>query len=118
MADYTKKVPVWFQKDFDQTIHLTNVWSTIALYLEDGDKTLNYNDATAAADNSTTSGDNVQYIDMRLNEIKIWKTPPKFAYVCRVRSDIKKRPAGRCYCLLYTSPSPRDRQKSRMPSSA
>ena len=26
-------------------------------------------------------------------------------------------PAG-CTCLLYTSPSPRDRQKSRMPSSA
>ena len=24
----------------------------------------------------------------------------------------------RCRCLLYTSPSPRDRQKSRMPSSA
>ena len=24
----------------------------------------------------------------------------------------------RAYCLLYTSPSPRDRQKSRMPSSA
>ena len=24
----------------------------------------------------------------------------------------------RSYCLLYTSPSPRDRQKSRMPSSA
>ena len=23
-----------------------------------------------------------------------------------------------CICLLYTSPSPRDRQKSRMPSSA
>ena len=23
-----------------------------------------------------------------------------------------------CPCLLYTSPSPRDRQKSRMPSSA
>ena len=27
------------------------------------------------------------------------------------------RPAG-WHCLLYTSPSPRDRQKSRMPSSA
>ena len=27
-------------------------------------------------------------------------------------------PAHRTYCLLYTSPSPRDRQKSRMPSSA
>ena len=25
---------------------------------------------------------------------------------------------GVCSCLLYTSPSPRDRQKSRMPSSA
>ena len=26
--------------------------------------------------------------------------------------------AGYLHCLLYTSPSPRDRQKSRMPSSA
>ena len=26
--------------------------------------------------------------------------------------------AKACCCLLYTSPSPRDRQKSRMPSSA
>ena len=26
--------------------------------------------------------------------------------------------AGKYNCLLYTSPSPRDRQKSRMPSSA
>ena len=33
-------------------------------------------------------------------------------YVCRV-GDIPT-----CSCLLYTSPSPRDRQKSRMPSSA
>ena len=28
------------------------------------------------------------------------------------------RPALQNVCLLYTSPSPRDRQKSRMPSSA
>ena len=28
------------------------------------------------------------------------------------------RKAGTPTCLLYTSPSPRDRQKSRMPSSA
>src|SRR5664280_746117 len=27
-------------------------------------------------------------------------------------------PFGRCTCLLYTSPSPRDRTRSRMPSSA
>ena len=43
-----------------------------------------------------------------------------------IESVIKPDPALRqcahnqlCYhCLLYTSPSPRDRQKSRMPSSA
>ena len=32
--------------------------------------------------------------------------------------DFKRRPATFYTCLLYTSPSPRDRQKSRMPSSA
>ena len=32
--------------------------------------------------------------------------------------DVGKPPAQRFSCLLYTSPSPRDRQKSRMPSSA
>ena len=33
---------------------------------------------------------------------------------------LRRYPSGeeRCICLLYTSPSPRDRQKSRMPSSA
>src|SRR5674476_1555287 len=30
----------------------------------------------------------------------------------------KYGPTALLYCLLYTSPSPRDRQKSRMPSSA
>ena len=36
------------------------------------------------------------------------------------RSEIAERAifAGADICLLYTSPSPRDRQKSRMPSSA
>ena len=33
-------------------------------------------------------------------------------------SAIAKDPATYEHCLLYTSPSPRDRQKSRMPSSA
>ena len=34
-------------------------------------------------------------------------------------NDFRDNPANRCnICLLYTSPSPRDRQKSRMPSSA
>eukprot|EP00828_Plagiopyla_frontata_P031209 TRINITY_DN41048_c0_g1_i1.p2 TRINITY_DN41048_c0_g1~~TRINITY_DN41048_c0_g1_i1.p2 ORF type:complete len:158 (+),score=12.92 TRINITY_DN41048_c0_g1_i1:112-585(+) len=30
----------------------------------------------------------------------------------------RSEPSPPCTCLLYTSPSPRDRQKSRMPSSA
>ena len=32
--------------------------------------------------------------------------------------QLKREGAGIWLCLLYTSPSPRDRQKSRMPSSA
>ena len=37
----------------------------------------------------------------------------------KFREDLWKRPeGGGGSCLLYTSPSPRDRQKSRMPSSA
>ena len=38
----------------------------------------------------------------------------------RERSGVKKSMRNRCVktCLLYTSPSPRDRTRSRMPSSA
>ena len=35
-----------------------------------------------------------------------------------VAQDMRERGAQVVVCLLYTSPSPRDRQKSRMPSSA
>ena len=34
------------------------------------------------------------------------------------RREVAIAPMSFSYCLLYTSPSPRDRQKSRMPSSA
>ena len=34
------------------------------------------------------------------------------------RMTIKRRYENKGICLLYTSPSPRDREKSRMPSSA
>ena len=36
------------------------------------------------------------------------------ALTVRIQKETKKS----MFCLLYTSPSPRDRQKSRMPSSA
>ena len=39
----------------------------------------------------------------------------KLAVVTEMR---KMTPGDKDTCLLYTSPSPRDRQKSRMPSSA
>ena len=49
----------------------------MALYLEDGDQTLTNGDPN--------SSHNVQYIDMRINNAKLWKTPVRFAYVCFVR---------------------------------
>ena len=36
----------------------------------------------------------------------------------QIMLQVHKEGVGVCGCLLYTSPSPRDRQKSRMPSSA
>ena len=53
----------------------------------------------------------------------VFQNFPKFAPLMLVLSGIligiAVRLHGRGYsCLLYTSPSPRDRQKSRMPSSA
>ena len=36
----------------------------------------------------------------------------------KVADEIKAKGHEATACLLYTSPSPRDRQKSRMPSSA
>ena len=37
---------------------------------------------------------------------------------CGKKNYFRKVMVSFYYCLLYTSPSPRDRQKSRMPSSA
>ena len=45
---------------------------------------------------------------VRLREVSV-------ALPSMVRAGLAIEPVG---CLLYTSPSPRDRQKSRMPSSA
>ena len=48
------------------------------------------------------------------------KDPVTFAFVTLPDADVKDTPQQGATrgCLLYTSPSPRDRQKSRMPSSA
>ena len=53
-------------------------------------------------------------------EIIPWKIPLKLANSLQGIVSINMIHVARwsCTCLLYTSPSPRDRQKSRMPSSA
>ena len=38
--------------------------------------------------------------------------------VCTLVGSLNRSKPKKQTCLLYTSPSPRDRQKSRMPSSA
>ena len=58
--------------------------------------------------NSQKNGSGILYEEL----LGIWK----FKYVWGKESDeIKNIPSS---CLLYTSPSPRDRTRSRMPSSA
>ena len=60
------------------------------------------------------------------NNIVYTKTPSKIELTFRskvklVKIDLNKTSGENSkikICLLYTSPSPRDRQKSRMPSSA
>ena len=48
------------------------------------------------------------------------RPPPDPQELVKHRASAKHRPVAHLHitCLLYTSPSPRDRQKSRMPSSA
>ena len=67
-------------------------------------------------------------IEKQLSEIDISKDQKGYAEMAKKHSDVsiivdlfnewKKITSEIDDCLLYTSPSPRDRQKSRMPSSA
>eukprot|EP01017_Pseudomicrothorax_dubius_P009131 TRINITY_DN13055_c0_g1_i1.p1 TRINITY_DN13055_c0_g1~~TRINITY_DN13055_c0_g1_i1.p1 ORF type:complete len:124 (-),score=23.47 TRINITY_DN13055_c0_g1_i1:29-400(-) len=66
------------------------------------------------------SGDSIDELksDKKLN----LKAPKFFSEINKITSQEEKCECRRALlvddCLLYTSPSPRDRQKSRMPSSA
>ena len=72
-------------------------------------------DATSQKTTAIDKGDH--YI---LNGTKNWITNGNSAetYLVIAQTDAEKGHKGINACLLYTSPSPRDRQKSRMPSSA
>ena len=55
-------------------------------------------------------------------ETRTLRTPTKVTTIGGIVSEkyklLEELGSGGMGCLLYTSPSPRDRQKSRMPSSA
>ena len=58
--------------------------------------------------------------DKEMNRYMLWKQH-EFNRWWRGFETLFTHPLSRTFinsCLLYTSPSPRDRQKSRMPSSA
>ena len=74
-----------------------------------------YYDAVARYEpiGATENGDN-RYDD----QLGLSISPGKRALQFKMYRDFSKRLKTIKRCLLYTSPSPRDRQKSRMPSSA
>ena len=53
-----------------------------------------------------------------LNENKEDKIAKRLSEIETTSMGLTKNDTKNKFCLLYTSPSPRDRQKSRMPSSA
>ena len=64
-------------------------------------------------------GDLKKWVDQKWVDIGAPKKNGKYQPCGRKSASGSKRKYPKCVpCLLYTSPSPRDRQKSRMPSSA
>ena len=76
----------------------------------------------ASSSGNTQPWDFVVVIDQALKRALKASLAAAFAKVDQTRAQAREQlidGAGRpVTCLLYTSPSPRDRQKSRMPSSA
>ena len=67
-------------------------------------------------DEAINRGDKKKLLEFNINEkpvaLQLGGSSPKLlAEATKIGEDFG-------YCLLYTSPSPRDREKSRMPSSA
>ena len=62
---------------------------------------------------SESEDDDVQTVTIPFNSASSSTFLPMISVKDRWSTELEFR-----YCLLYTSPSPRDRQKSRMPSSA
>ena len=57
-------------------------------------------------------------IDLGGTNVRVAKVTRDGIVLAEVKRPSLAQEGPRRVCLLYTSPSPRDRQKSRMPSSA
>ena len=62
----------------------------------------------------------IQRIAQDLNNVRgqLQTTRSQVGEITTTLELLDEQPDDNAVCLLYTSPSPRDRQKSRMPSSA
>ena len=88
----------------------------------DGGYYNNWNFSTSLANNylKTISKTSIQYVEIGFRGILFKnKNKGKFWYSTKYTvSKLKKYKNIKLGCLLYTSPSPRDKTVSRMPSSA
>ena len=103
------------------------VRNPIAAYVDNGDGTARF--TTANDHDQTRPSQRLDTQQLALGGVtpSIWNglhdivdVPNRrtFEIAIPVGATAPTAPAGYLICLLYTSPSPRDRQKSRMPSSA
>ena len=99
------------------TTNILNTWAHVAVVRKSGTVSLYVNgksEGTPATDNNSKTADNPT----------IGKYPGASGHFKGHMSNLRVIKGTALYtanftpCLLYTSPSPRDRQKSRMPSSA
>ena len=64
------------------------------------------------------SNDGTRYLDLVNNVCHVGHCHPKVVAAGQKQMEILSTNTRYIYCLLYTSPSPRDKRQSRMPSSA
>ena len=68
--------------------------------------------------NNWAAGSGILVVDGRTSRVGIGTNSPDNLLEIQTESGSGVTGNDGIFCLLYTSPSPRDRQKSRMPSSA
>ena len=93
--------------DFDATVGLATQVAPFVDIFEIGTPCIKHNGVNLVKELRARFPDKLILVDLKTMDAGEYEATPFYA----AGADI-------CTCLLYTSPSPRDRQKSRMPSSA